>query len=146
MWILDTDHLSFLEHAGNPVAERLRAKLLALPPGSYATTIVSYEEQCRGWLETISKQKSVLGQVAGYRRLHQQLQHYCGIQIVDFDEQAAMQFENLRASKVRIGTLDLKIASIALALDAMLLTRNTRDFSKVPGLRFEDWTKDETQP
>lgn len=35
--------------------------------------------------------------------------------------------------------MDLKIASIALANDATVLTRNARDFGKVPNLRIEDW-------
>jgi tRNA(fMet)-specific endonuclease VapC len=33
----------------------------------------------------------------------------------------------------------LKIASIALANDALLLTANRRDFEKVPGLQLENW-------
>ncbi|MEO5802504.1 MAG: type II toxin-antitoxin system VapC family toxin, partial [Verrucomicrobiota bacterium] len=40
---------------------------------------------------------------------------------------------------VRIGSMDLKIACIALAHDATLLTRNVNDFSQVPGLRVENW-------
>jgi tRNA(fMet)-specific endonuclease VapC len=36
--------------------------------------------------------------------------------------------------------MDLKIAAIALANDATLLTRNLSDFRKIPGLRIEDWT------
>jgi tRNA(fMet)-specific endonuclease VapC len=35
--------------------------------------------------------------------------------------------------------MDLKIASIALQQGATLLTRNTADFSKVPGLNFANW-------
>jgi len=40
---------------------------------------------------------------------------------------------------VRIGTMDLKIASIALSRDLVLLTRNDQDFIKVPDLKMEDW-------
>lgn len=35
--------------------------------------------------------------------------------------------------------MDLKIASIAISHDAMLLSRNLRDFRKVPGLNVENW-------
>jgi tRNA(fMet)-specific endonuclease VapC len=45
----------------------------------------------------------------------------------------------MRRQGVRIATMDLKIACIALEHDALLLTRNTKDFSRVPGLRFADW-------
>ncbi|MBW3597524.1 MAG: type II toxin-antitoxin system VapC family toxin [Planctomycetes bacterium] len=38
-----------------------------------------------------------------------------------------------------IGTMDLKIASICLAHDATLLTRNRKDFENVAGLQIEDW-------
>ncbi len=131
-----------LEFASSPSAERLRGRLLALQPGDYSTTIISYEEQCRGWLEKIKQKKSALEQVATYRRLHKQLQHYCANKILDFDEHAAIEFQRLRTAKVRIKTTDLKIASIALSLNATLLTRNLRDFIKVPGLQFQDWTKE----
>ena len=45
------------------------------------------------------------------------------------------QFQKQR---VRIGTMDLKIACIVIAHDATLLTRNTVDFAQVPGRRFEN--------
>ena len=64
---------------------------------------------------------------------------YARFSIVPFDESAVDQFVELRRLKIRIGTMDLKIAAIALANDALLLTANRRDFEKVPGLRFENW-------
>jgi len=62
------------------------------------------------------------------------------MQIAAFNEQAARLFDDLRAAKARIGTLDWRIASIALANDWTLLTRNLVDFDHVPNLRVEDWT------
>ncbi len=60
--------------------------------------------------------------------------------IFPFDTVAAEQYETLRRMHIRIGTQDLKIATTCLAHDATLLTRNLRDFNKVPDLRAEDWS------
>jgi tRNA(fMet)-specific endonuclease VapC len=51
-----------------------------------------------------------------------------------------MVFQRLRRSRLRIGTMDLKIAAIVLARDATLLSRNLSDFSQIPDLHVEDWT------
>jgi tRNA(fMet)-specific endonuclease VapC len=45
----------------------------------------------------------------------------------------------LRERKSRLGTLDLKIAAIALVNDTLLLTANLRDFERAPQLRIENW-------
>jgi tRNA(fMet)-specific endonuclease VapC len=37
--------------------------------------------------------------------------------------------------------MDLRVAAVALTLKATVLTRNLRDFEKVPGLIVEDWSK-----
>jgi len=59
---------------------------------------------------------------------------------MDFNEPAAVAFQDLRAARLRIGAMDLKIAAITLSLNATLLSRNLKDFRQVPGLRVEDWT------
>ncbi len=51
-----------------------------------------------------------------------------------------MIMNNLRQQKIRIGTLDLRIASIVLATDGILVTRNFRDFERVPNLKIENWS------
>ena len=79
-------------------------------------------------------------QIEAYRRLLRHLDNYRHIPVLPFDEQAAAEYERLRRSRIRIGTMDLKIAAIALSLDATLLSRNLVDFAKVPGLKVEDWT------
>jgi tRNA(fMet)-specific endonuclease VapC len=60
-------------------------------------------------------------------------------EIIRWGEPAADEFKRLRKLRVRIGTQDLKIASIAITSDALLLSANLRDFQRVPGLRVEDW-------
>ena len=60
-------------------------------------------------------------------------------EIVPFEERAADQFARLRRQRIRIGSMDLKIAPIALVNDALLVTSNLRDYSLVPGLRCENW-------
>ena len=59
--------------------------------------------------------------------------------ILPFDDDAARVFHRLKDQGVRIGTMDLKIASICIARDMTLLSRNLVDFEKVPGRRVENW-------
>jgi tRNA(fMet)-specific endonuclease VapC len=56
-----------------------------------------------------------------------------------FDQRAAATFARLRQQGVRIGTMDLKIAAIALEHQALVLSGNLRDFHQVPGVHVEDW-------
>ncbi len=139
MIVLDTDHLSCLEW-GSEESSRLRERLADVPDGSVAVSIISYEEQMRGWLSHLAQNASLDRQVSIYGKLRRHLQTYCSVPIADFTLDAANRFEDLRRQRLRVGTMDLKIAAICLSLDALLLTRNTRDFEKVPGLKIADWT------
>lgn len=140
MTILDTDHVSVYKYAESERAARLHARLQALPPeDTVAVSVVTVEEQMRGWLASIAKEKHATRQVTGYRELADLFRFFNCFSIAPFDEAAAERFDVLRAAKVRIKTMDLKIASITLVNDALLLTANRRDFEQVPGLRFENW-------
>ena len=75
-----------------------------------------------------------------HARLGQMLANFCEAQIAAFDEAAADTFNDLRKRRVRIGTMDLRIAAIALSRDMTVLTRNVGDFGQVLGLKVEDWT------
>ena len=138
MYLLDTDHITALDRGGEE-GERLRTRLAHVPPEEAAVSVVSYEEQMRGWLAYIAQLRAVERQVAGYQRLERMLEFYCTTPLLPFNARAAEQFQRLWVTRIRIGTMDLKIAAIALANDAILLTRNLIDFSKVPALRVENW-------
>ena len=74
-----------------------------------------------------------------YAKLQGSVAVFADWDILAWDEEAVDRFEELRRQKIRIGTMDLKIASIGLAYDATVLTRNTVDFDQVPGLQIENW-------
>lgn len=139
MYVLDTDHMSLLEWDSNSAAQ-LRERLSECEPNEVATTIVNYEEQVRGWMAYISRARTTDAQVEAYRRLRNHLDNYRQIPVLDFDAAAAGAFQRLRKARLSVGTMDLKIAAIAIARNATLLSRNRRDFARVPGLKLEDWS------
>ncbi|MBI3759151.1 MAG: type II toxin-antitoxin system VapC family toxin [Deltaproteobacteria bacterium] len=140
MYVLDTDHLSLLESVSySPEAQRLRFRLAGLKPEERITTIITFEEQVRGWMAYLAQARALTKQVEAYRRLKGVLDRYLKLTVLEFDEAAAAEFERLQRSRLRVGTMDLKIAAIALSRGATVLTKNSKDFSRVPGLRVEDW-------
>jgi tRNA(fMet)-specific endonuclease VapC len=139
MILLDTDHLSVLQVPSSDRRARLVGRMTLASDEQFGTTIVSVEEQMRGWLAAIAKERSVKRHVAPYRELGRLVEFFQAFTLAQFDDRAADQFASLRSARVRIATMDLKIAAIALANNALLLTGNRSDFEKVPGLRFENW-------
>ena len=139
MVLLDTEPMTVLEREG-PDTKILKARLAKIPLDDLGTTIISYEEQTRGWLAYIARMQTEAARIRAYTFLNRHLDIYCRVTVVQYDEKAAAHFERLKQTKVRIGTMDLKIAAIALANNATLLTRNLSDFGKVPGLNVEDWS------
>jgi len=73
------------------------------------------------------------------RRQHPAAQH--SIAVAAFDLPASSAFESLRASKIRVATIDLRIVAIALADDRTLLSRNSVDLGRVPNLHVEGWMR-----
>src|ERR1043166_867368 len=135
MLIIDTDILSILEWSGtSPKAQRLLQRL-EQSGEEIVTTIVCCEEQMRGWMAALASKPDLKHQIEAYRRLRHRLASYCTMQILDFDEPAAAKYQQLRKEKVRGGAMDLKIAAIALVHDGAVLTDNTVDFRRVPGLQ-----------
>ena len=138
MILLDTDHLSVFTDERDPRHGLLNSRLEAAAE-PVACTIVSVEEVLRGWLAIINRLRDVHRQIPAYIRLAQLFNVLSDWQIVPFDERAADRFTDLRRQRIRIGTMDLKIASIALVNDALLVTANLRDYSQVHELRCENW-------
>ena len=139
MILLDTDHVNVLKYPEHPRFASLTAQLNTSADQDIATTVITLEEQMRGWLAWMNRAQDVHRQVPAYQELLRLCDFFARWHVVPFDEQAASTWQGLRAQRIRIGTMDLKITSIALVHDALLLSANLRDFQRVPNLRVANW-------
>lgn len=89
MIILDTDCLSLLDREKLLESSKLRQRLNNFQPDEIFTTIISFEEQMRGWLALIAKAKKLEHEIFAYQRLHRSLETYRNTTVLDFDEDAA---------------------------------------------------------
>ena len=101
--------------------------------------MITYEEQTRGWLSYIAKARNLDEQIIAYRKLEKHIATFAKLKVFGFDSESAVVFKRLRAEYPRLGTMDLKIAAIAIAKSATLLTRNLSDFENIANLQVEDW-------
>jgi len=136
--LLDTDHVNILQSGGS-LAANLTDRMSASYDQDFGVTAITIEEQMRGWLALIHRLNNVQKQISAYARLVSLFSFFARWQIAPFDQGAVDEFTRLREMRVRIGTMDVKIAATALTNGAMLLSANLRDFEQVPGLRVENW-------
>ena len=139
LWIFDTDHLSLLERGNLPIQRRLQPIMAS----SVAITIVTAEEKVKGRLATInglSGMERIDRLAVAYRTFQTTLDDLKNFPILPFLDTACDRYRELLQQKIRVGSHDLRIAAITLLVDGILITRNRRDFERVPGLRFEDWS------
>ncbi len=144
MFVLDTDHFSILQN--EPTAEQvtLRRRIATQDPSQFFVPIIAFQEQVEGWNSFLNRAKATPKVVFAFQMFQRLLSSFASSRILPFDDRAAVISDSLRQQKIRIGTADLRIASIALSRGMTLLTRNTIDFARIPGLNFEDWTADDT--
>jgi tRNA(fMet)-specific endonuclease VapC len=136
LYVLDTDHISLYQKSHPQVVSRVRATDVQ----EIAVTIISAEEQLRGWFDAIRQASSGERLMWAYLGFHQGIEYFNTIRVLDLTPDALQRYLALRAAKIRVGTQDLRIASIVLSFNGTLVTRNRRDFVQVPGLKIEDWS------
>jgi tRNA(fMet)-specific endonuclease VapC len=108
MMVLDTDHVSVLQHDDSPQAIALTQSLAAVIEDQVSTTAVTLEEQARSWLALIGRYSDVRQQVAYYERFVAMFDFFAEWQVLRFDDRAAIEFQRLRSQRIRIATTDLK--------------------------------------
>jgi len=135
LYVLDTDSVTFQQAGREPILRRLAAA----PSDAVYTTVITLREQLRGRLADVDRAIEGPALERAYERLQATLRYFSRINVLPFTAAATARLTELRARKLRIGTQDLRVAAIALSVNAILVTSNRRDFDQVPGLVIEDW-------
>ena len=137
LYVLDTDILTLLQDRHAAVVQNVAAH----QPVELAITIISVEEQLSGWYRQLRRAKTSDALARTYERLTVSVRSLSGLPILSFTKSAIQRWEQLRKQRLNIAKMDLRIAAIVLDNSATLVTRNTSDFQRVPGLQLEDWSK-----
>ncbi len=102
--------------------------------------MISVEEQLTGWYTLLRKANEPAKRARVYLRLAETVSYLGRWSILSFTEAAINRGAQLRALKLNIRKMDLAIAAISLEHGGVVVTRNTRDFRRVPHLALEDWS------
>jgi len=95
----------------------------------------------QGWLGRLPRLQTVLAIADWHDRLvNRMLPILARYRVTPLSEQAILRFEQLRGQRLNVGPMDLRIAAITLEQGWTVVTRNRRDFRRVPGLQVVDWS------
>jgi tRNA(fMet)-specific endonuclease VapC len=113
LFVLDTDTLVLFQQGHEVVCRRVLSHTIE----ELAISVITVEEQLSGWYTLLRRAKSV-----------------------ETLERAIGEFQRLKAQKLGVKHMDLRIAAITVEHAGTLVTRNTRDFQRISGLAIEDWS------
>lgn len=143
LYVLDTDHVSmWLEN--HPVVTFNITQQASQLETNLAITIITVQELFNGWISRLNDPAQVNQQVQLYRKLSNLVALLREIDILDFDETADHGFRQMLTQHAHLRKArlqkDMRIAAITIAHQAILITRNQRDFAPVPNLQIVDWS------
>jgi tRNA(fMet)-specific endonuclease VapC len=135
-FLLDTDHVTLYERGQAPLVQCLNASQVV----EVGVSAVTVAESLQGRLANVSRARDGPTRIFRYAQLVETVQMLQLFPLIAFDQGSDDQYQRLLAMRLRVGPQDLKIAAVALTNNLTLLTRNRRDFGRVPGLALDDWT------
>jgi tRNA(fMet)-specific endonuclease VapC len=134
-YALDSDILSLYQQGD----VRVKRAIDAHPVADVSITVISVEELLTGWY-SVMRRVSRHDQLArAYQRMADSVRFLARFPILSYTERAIARYEQLDAMRLNVRKMDLRIAAIALENGATVVTRNERDFRRVPGLVVENW-------
>lgn len=137
LYILDTDHVSLILYNDTLVIANATQHQIAV-------TVITVQELFNGWVGRINDPSLVNNLPALYTKLWITVKYLQTVEVLDFTPEADTCLKQLLKDNplLRKNRLqkDMRIAAIALSLNATVVTRNQRDFEQVPNLAIIDWT------
>jgi tRNA(fMet)-specific endonuclease VapC len=137
LYILDSDTVSL---AARGHAQTLIRIGQALASDEVVISVVTIREMMEGRLSQIKRAKHAGQVLAAYDGLKLAAEYLRPYDVLSFSPASLARFDSLLTMKLNVGKDDLRIAAIALEAGGIVVTRNLRDFKRVPGLICEDWS------
>ncbi|MEZ4867971.1 MAG: type II toxin-antitoxin system VapC family toxin [Caldilineaceae bacterium] len=138
MIAFDTDVLSLIFRGNLAYTQRVTA----IPIVLQHVPIIVAEEIVRGRLDVVRKAEAGQAKISleqAYHLFEEALMDLQQFKLLPYTAQADAWFQQWRREKVRVATHDLRITAICRAHNATSVSRNRRDYERVPGLRVEFW-------
>jgi tRNA(fMet)-specific endonuclease VapC len=135
-FVLDTDLFSDYRRGVQP----LTGRVTSAATGTVFLSVITVEESLTGWYTLVRQAKRPDETEFAYGRLAQTVLSLAEFPILNYTRAAMARFDALQKLKLGVGKKDLRIAAIALERGAAVVTRNVRDFGRVPNLAVEDWS------
>ena len=135
-YILDTDTISLFQQGHPKVLQQCRTR----PTSDLAIAVISVEEQLSGWYTALRQARRPDELALAYQSLADSIPFLARWKILPFTTAAIARSQYLIGLRLNVRRMDLRIAAIVLEDGGTLVSRNTRDFNRVPGLVLEDWS------
>ena len=136
-YILDTDHVSLILCNHPQVVTKAQQHQTHI-------TIITVQELFNGWVGKINDPSNIHDLPILYTKLWTTVRFLQTVEILNFTPEAdnCLKFllkgnPHLRKNRLQ---KDIRIAAIALSLNAIVVTRNQRDFKQIPQINIVDWT------
>jgi tRNA(fMet)-specific endonuclease VapC len=136
LYLFDTDTLTLYQRLHAAVVRNVFYHLA----DDIQVTSVTLEEQLSGWFTMMRSAKTPQQVETAHNRLSEAIRSLSLWDIVPFTVNAVTRYQDLLRQRLNVGGNDLRIGSIALETGAIVVTRNLRDYRRIPKLRCEDWS------
>jgi tRNA(fMet)-specific endonuclease VapC len=138
-YLLDNDASSLLLR-GHPT---LGNRVTSIPYEDLGVSGIAAEEMLTGALAVLNRARSdrLINLRDAYARLTRIVQHLARFNILPYDDDAENLYRSWPAHITRVGKFDCRTAALAITYGLVVVTCNGKDFSRIQGVTFEDWTE-----